>query len=43
LEEEFDVFLQPDGTAIFSWNTQDIQDLAQALGCPDFDTPRWCG
>ena len=41
--EEFDVLLLPEGTAIFSWNTSDIQDLARLLGVPEFDPPRWCG
>lgn len=40
---EFEVVLLPDGNAVFSWNTPDIQEMACALGRPEFDPPRWCG
>jgi hypothetical protein len=41
--DEFEVLLCPEGVAIFSWNTPDIQELARLLGSPQFDEPRWCG
>jgi len=30
-------------TVLFSWNDQGIQELAEALGKPDFPKPRPCG
>ena len=41
--EEFYVLLSPDGTAVFSWNTPDIQRIARRLGIAEFDPPTWCG
>ncbi len=40
---EFDIVLLPDGTAIFSWNSANIQEMADHLGTPEFKTSRWCG
>jgi hypothetical protein len=28
---------------LFSWNTPEIQEMAEALGVPEFETPRPCG
>jgi hypothetical protein len=38
-----DVVLFPDGSVIFSWNSQEIQEMADSLGIVEFETPRWCG
>ena len=40
---EFEVVLLPDGNAVFSWNSPEIQEMAGALGLTEFETPRWCG
>jgi len=40
---EIEVVLLPGGDAVFSWNTPEIQEMAVALGLPEFDRPRWCG
>jgi len=42
-DPELDIVLFPDGTATFSWNTPDIQEMAESLGSPEFVPPRWCG
>jgi len=38
-----DIVLFPDGSVIFSWNSHDIQEMADSLGIVEFETPRWCG
>jgi len=40
---EFEVVVLPGGAAIFSWSTADLQEIALALGRPEFEPPRWCG
>ena len=42
-QPEFDVCLGLDGRAVFSWNTDDIQEIAGHIGKPEFRIPRWCG
>jgi hypothetical protein len=32
-----------DDDVLFSWNTPEIQEMAEALGVPEFDSPRPCG
>lgn len=39
----FEIVLLPGGNAIFSWNTPDIQGMAESLGVAEFEPPRWCG
>lgn len=41
--EEIEVLLLEEGSAIFSWNTPDIDELAGLLGVLEFETSRWCG
>jgi hypothetical protein len=43
VQPEFDIVLLPNGAAIFSWNSADIQEMAGLLGSPEFETSRWCG
>ena len=43
VQPSFEVLLLPDGTVTFSWNSPDIQGMAESLGSPEFETPRWCG
>ena len=41
--EEIDVLLCSGGEVLFSWNTGEIQEMANLLGRPEFDPARWCG
>ena len=42
--EELEIEIIVDGEiAFFSWNDEEIQDLSEELGEPEFPEPRPCG
>jgi hypothetical protein len=40
--DEIEIQIEGDDV-IFSWNNPEIQEMAEALGEPEFETPRPCG
>ena len=40
--EELEIIIDGN-TAIFSWNNEMIEDMAEELGEPEFPQPRPCG
>ena len=40
--DEIEIQIEGDDV-IFSWNNPEIQQMAEALGEPEFETPRPCG
>jgi hypothetical protein len=41
-EQEMEIMIDQD-LVLFSWNDEAIQELAEALGEPEFPEPRACG